>query len=486
MAMAYKEIVSFCAAKVKQALAAITNFPTRATRGFLKSNFGFPKADTIPKKLLGVFNVPVYNDLANLSNKTVTQVDAEGGNETNGPYTISIDAPSNVTGRAEVPVSVQIVDASGQPVSGAISVSVTDQILCGENIIDYPTFISTTTEIGPAADYTDDLYVQGQLGTKENPQQVNVLGGYVGVDDKMYYTKSFEDGFFSMKLPDFVGPKMIQFLGYQFEQAEVSAHVPKATRINDGTEIKYTDGILEYLKLSRTRKKIFQYFDAQEVPLDIPKIRYDVQERKPDQVYNIKEYESFADMIGFFGEIITNLNFKLGEDSVYTASLYNPKERRSKNTNLKGPPLFIVDGKMTRNANYIAKMSLVPIERVEIYNDAANIRDYYQAIGISGIVKIKTTLEDVEMHPDDAEDVHICYGLQPDVSFPTSSGAELSNRPMVRPQIYWNPRIQTDADGDASFSFMHSDDIGVFVVEVVFQATDGTIGQAKKTYAVRL
>ncbi len=462
-------------------------FPYEVSAGIFEIQFRVTKGGSIPDEVMASFPIPVYNDLANLSNVSMAPISSPEDELVDGNFNIEISMPSESKRRAKVPVKIKVMDQANQPVlGGSISVSVTDSELCGTRITDYPALQISESAVDGVGELKNYIYIQGRLGTVENPQQVNVLGGYIGVDDKIYYSKSFDDGFFSMKLPDFTGPKMIQFIGYQFEQPEISASVDLATTIHDHDPIKYNEGILEYLKYSRMRKKVFQYFEQEEMPLNLPTIRYEVDESKPDMSFNIKEYESFPDMKGFFGEIITTLTFKLGDDSIYTASLYNPKERRSKNTNLKGPPLFIVDGKMTRNAHFIANMSMVPIQRVEIYTNAEDRRDKYSAIGISGIVKIKTTLQDVPIDPADAEDVHTSYGLQQPASFPALNPDHHQTQPLFRPQVYWNAAIPLNTEGEATFDFTQSDDLGNFVIEVVFQSKEGKLSRARTKYNVKL
>ncbi len=458
--------------------------PYNSQAGIFEIQFRVSKGDVHSSELLAAFDLPVYNDLANLSNIEIAEPQKVERSNHLDALSISVELPKQISPREEVTALILVRDSSGSPVQGSFSIAVTDHTLTSGNEIPYENIQFANSSVNGEVDQLkNDLFIQGRLGDEEEPQQVNVLGGYIGDHDKIYYSKSYESGFFSMKLPDFYGKKRIQFIGFQREISEITATVDHATRINDQRPIIFTDRILDYLKFSRMRKKIYQYFESQEMPLEFHDKEVPKQKTKPDLVFNIKEYESFPDVKGFFGEILTTLTFKLQEDSTYTATLYNPRERTAKNTNLKGPPLFIIDGKMTRNADFVANLSMTPIERVEIYSDPVKLREYYQAIGISGVVKIETSLVDIEMHPADAEDVHTAYGLQPTTVFPEpteSAGRE----PQMRPQIYWNPAVSVDAGGEASTSFKHTDDTGVFSVEVFFQATDGRTSNIRHNYHV--
>ena len=469
----------------KTQVSGYYRIPFEVQAGMFEIQFRLSEGGHNPDEILASFPIPIYNDLANLSNVEV--VPAPDENMTlEGTHQISIDWPESLGTRQEISPVVRVTDGNGQPITGTLSISVTDHALCGSAASGYPTVQRATVDLKKdISTYKNDIYVQGRLGTETTPQQVNVLGGYVGIDDKIYYSKSFADGFYSMKLPDFEGAKMIQFLGYQFEHPEVSASVDGVERVFPEQKVMYTEGILDYLKYSRMRKKILQYFDEEEIPLEVKIKAPQIIINKPDLEFQVKEYESFPDMKGFFGEIITTLSFKLGSDSLYTASLYNPKERRARNTNLKGPPLFIIDGKVTRNAHYVANMSMVPIETVEIFTNAEDIRDNYSAIGISGIVKIKTTLQDVKLDDADEEDVHQIFGLQPSVKFPDFDRSTSSTTPVIRPQIFWGTDLETDAEGRSAFSFTASDDTGDFLIEVLFQDAAGRITRTVQEFNIK-
>jgi len=467
-------------------LAGYYQIPYDLEPGFFEIQFSASIASDQPEQLIAHYSFPVYNDLQIPSDVSILDQVSPSMEPRLFSDEIDIDislAAGQINCREKVAVNIKVTDQNGNPLSGHASISVKDAALAvsisGESEIK---ILPLSYAFTPSS-LKSSVYSSGRLTNRDGtPLQMNVLGGYVGDDQKIYYSKSFNDGNFQIDLPDFTGKKIIQLVGFQYEQPELRSEMSMPVTKEKKQEITYTKDIIEYLELSRLRKKIYQYYETLESKVESQKIEIKAQELKPDARYSVKEYESFKDMKSFFGELLTPLRFKQEKDSTYIATLFNAKGGRRSNTILNGPPLFIIDGKMTRDADFVAKLPISAVETVELFLEASKLRTYFQAIGVSGVVKISTSIANLKLPDADAGNIHTIYGLQPPADFPQINPklkTVKEHQPIFRPQLFWSPDVVVES-GNASFSFYQSDDTGAFEIKVVFQAKDGR--RASKSY----
>jgi len=435
------------------------------------------------KALLSSITFPVYNDLVSAQ-------------EAQNPATLSADPnivaqlndlnievqldQSTYAPRDQVQVEVLVKDKNGKTVKNAnLSLSVSDANLIDQNLLVEG---AITTNVG------NEIAIEGTLVDESGePMRASVLGMYSSLEDRIFYSSADAKGRFSFKPPVFSGSRPIQFIGYQFEHMDIGIQLENRKMLPIQQELTYTEAVKNYMSLSRQRKKIFQIYKSLENQIETEKVKLDIQELNPGFTYVIDEYESFDFMYSFFGELITPLKFLLQPDSTYKATLYNPTGRASANTQLSGDPVFIIDGKLTRDADFVARMDMDYIEQVDLMYKSENLREKFSAIGRSGVVKITTNLKNVPIAEKDAADIFTISGIQPKAAFPTFQPNDIpSSQPFFRPQLYWNPNLTTDGNGKASFTFYQSDDLSQFVIRVVGQGADGAFGQASKVYEVKI
>lgn len=432
-------------------------------------------------RVLGVFDIPIYNDLQ----ETPQQI----ANDKTEEVTLSSDL--NVRVRVEngalnlrdkVRTQISVFDENGSPVESVVSISVIDSELlqAGSPQVQKGHEIS----IHSLERIDSSLFFTGLWANRDgNPLQANVMGAYVGRDQRIYYTKSDADGRFVLKLPDFYGSKAVQFLGYYKETTDIKASLDQIKVRPPQLKLIYTQEVIDYIELSRLRKKIYQLYTSLETQVIGPEVSHQPQILKPDLTYRIKEYENFDDIRAFFGELVTPLTFRVSSDSIYNAVLYNTKAKGVRNTFLTGTPLFIVDDKVTHDANFVARMSLDAVETVELFVDPDKLRRTFQAIGMSGVVRVTTQLQDVPMPESSEEDLYLVTGLQAPADFP---GIDISNeeQPIYRPLIYWSGGQKTDSQGTLDLEFQHTDDPGKFIIQVVLQGVQGLRGFGTTSYQV--
>lgn len=426
--------------------------------------------------------IPIYNDLGALEISNTQSAISYNEQLEAGALDIDIQLNNSTSysTRSEIEANITVKDSNGNPVRGTLSVAVVDDALGGEGVVVKSN--NTVGNIGNEIIYTGTL--RNEAG---EPDKAAILGLYSRNEQRIHYSKANPAGKFLFSLPDFYAQNSAQFLGYQFEHQKISISLDELAVAPIEKELVYTDEVIEYLKLSRQRKKIFQINKTFETNLVTEDFENDVQKLKPGFSYIISEYQSFDFMYSFFGELITPLKFELGKDSLFTSKLINPSGRFSANTVLSGPPLFIIDGKATRDADYVARLNMDYIEKVDLFYKSEELRRQFNAIGSSGVVIITTNLRNVELPEKDLENFFMISGILPKANFPIFEPNEIpKTQPFFRPQLYWNPTTETDRNGKAAVQFYQSDDVSRFKIKVVAQSEDGKVGVAEAFYDVKL
>lgn len=392
---------------------------------------------------------------------------------------IEIELAGQPSANGEAELLLKVSDNNG-PVEADLSVSVVDATLSSAGVV----VEGELVEMRGVQALHNSMVMKGTIYDKQgNTRQINVLGAYSPDVQRVVYSKSDDNGKFYVNVPDFIGDRTVQFLGYSVEIVDFDVTVPNEFSAEPITDkVEYTERVLEYLDLSRKRKKMYQYFTTVEQNLEPEPIIMDVQKLKPDYRFDMDEYEEFETVFAFFDELITALRFQK-KDSIYTASLENPKGRNVNETNLRGEPLFIVDGIATRNADFVARLDLSIVKYVDLYYDPYKLRKYYNAVGRSGVIMISTKLQEFDFPEEEFADVFTMHGLLPKADFPSFTNRSESI-PRIAPQIYWDGNVVTDYDGTAEVKYRQSADRTRCRVHVVAQSVDGKRGEAILEYDI--
>lgn len=433
--------------------------------------------------------IPVYNDLdPPISPEIINSTEKEGEAKTLSEPSLKVsikilEEPVRRRGAVKAKISVQ--DEYGLAVPANLSVSVRDFELTDASIPSQNNIVEgklLDTNLGMKMDSV--ISFSGTIkDTTGQPLQAQLLGIYSSKEQTFVYTKSDKEGRLSFELPDFYGSKPIQFLDYQYEhiQVELQSDIP----FEKNGELVYTPEVLAYLNASRQRKKIYQMYNGFEYDLapEIP--HFDVQSFDPDQSFQIQNYERFPSIPVFFREVLTPLKFREDKTGKITAKMFNPAyEIRDF---YPGKPVFIVDGKLTRDVSYVAGLDIDQLERVDLFYDFQKLRQRFNALGINGVVLIKTNLADLSIPESEETDIFTINGLQPGVKFPGQVLDESNlapRKPVLQPQLYWNPNHQTNEQGEVELSFIQSDDLSAFRIEVVVQGQNGEWGHGTMEYQV--
>ncbi len=437
---------------------------------------------------LAQLSLPIYNDLKKIS----TDVKLESPQNSNvnqiagvaGAIDIQLDKKSYSQGE-QVNATVYVKGANGKPLKSNISISVVDQKLGGDQILGRSSVKTFANQQVPTLKLSNDLYAFGQL-TKEDdlPLNASIVGAFSPLENKVHYLKTNIDGKYNLKLPDFHGEKPLQILLYKsLEKFKVKEE--KKISTYQGTpseEVVYTDEIIEYIQQSRLRKKVYQFYGGVENDLKSTPVTVERSKLKPGLTYKMEEYETFDNVGEFFIEVITPLKFKVNKDNTFSGAIVNPRQYTSSTKTLDGDPLYIIDGKVTKDADFVGKINLTDIEEVKIYYNPNKLNEHYRAIAVGGVAEFTTKVDDFHIPQEEEEDIFIVKGIQPEGVFEMEE--KKSNAPMFKPQVYWSPGLETNNKGAAKVSFTQSDDVSTFVIKVVAQAGNGEIIYGEQTYEV--
>jgi hypothetical protein len=474
----------FLATKGKNQVQGYYKIPFQASSGVYQLQFSAMESALKQPVLLAEVLMPIYSDLESLDpvalNNTVQENPAGTGINKLEDLQVEITLDkANYRSRETVQARVQVKDRQGRPVAADLSIAVTDWNLAGTTALNESTL--TYGKSLPSTTLSNQVYTQVKLQSEVGNLSQNLIGIFFPQNWQLLYTSSKQEQYL-VEVPSFQGSRSVQFLGHPQPNIQVQIQNPlPATQASPA--LVYTPGIRQYLEWSRMRKKIYQLYSSLEMSLPAAPLVKDSIPLEPDRSFRTAEYEAFEDMATLFKELLTPLSFKQDRKTgLYSAKMYDPTNF----TDYPGTPIFIIDGKVTRNADFVARLKTGQVERIDMYYYPNKLFKQFKAIGRSGVTYLHSKAE-ISIPADEAADVFQLNGLQIPLPFPTWSAEQLRQMPsqgMFRPQVYWNAQVRSDANGQASFSFVQTDDWSSFQIQVLAQGADGQRGLGTKVYVV--
>ncbi len=148
-------------------------------------------------------------------------------------------------------------------------------------------------------------------------------------------------------------------------------------------------------------------------------------------------------------------------------------------------PFVLVDGVPFDDIDQILNISLTELERIEVIN----LRYFMDDHVFDGIIQFKTkkgTLEGLEFDHAVFRQAFATFSRETRFSSPAYGSDSLRNSslPDFRNTLYWNPYLQTQTDGVASFEFYTSDATGDYTVFIEGISPDGKTGAKSKQLIV--
>lgn len=430
-------------------------------------------------RTLAMAAIPAYNDLQPLpEGMTLAEAPASAPPpESSLKVELALETPGPISPRQPLQLRIKVQDASGQAVDARASVTVRDEHLYGKKALDGPTLFTGP----PCPDeqrYRAGINWPGVV-TGEGGQPLNSpLLGVVGVDGgRLLFTRSDGQGKFLLRLPEYTGPQRWQFIDHAAPALSVRWERPEPPPANRA--LVYTEGIVNYLAYSRQRKKIYQFYAALETALSasIPPPAGQTEGWAPDISYIVPNYERFPNLAAFFQEAVPAVRF-LPRAGGYSVSLYNPESQDY----FSAPPLFLIDGKATRDAGFAGGLDPVNVKLIELLWNPRLLRQHFPSLGAGGLIRITTALPGLQLPPEQEEDIFNLPGLQPGAAFPAQD--EEAAMPALRPAVFWSPGLHIEGQEGATLVFRHSEDYGEFCIEAVVQSQDGRRGMGRLFYTV--
>ena len=479
-------------------LEAYYKFPYNLSTDIYQFHFYTLTKLTKKEVLLTSFEVPFYNDLIKIDKEVSTVEVMPDVNELIPIYShlLSIRTDQETYGQGDtVKLQIATTDANGNILNTNYSVSVIDESLIGSDWSAKTISVSKTEQLdSDVVQYLDDnLYVRGKVYNPDGtPKRINQLGVFDGQSNNMHLARSDDNGEFALFLPAVYGQRNIQFAGYISNEApDIKVTLSTDRQLEANREIIYNLSVEEYLKASRDRKKIYQYYKSLEYDLNLAKVEDEIRFSKPDKTYDLSKFVTFKNVGSFFDEILSApLKFNQEGEEI-TAVMFDPDgfkkftRNGGSNDNFIFPPVFIIDGKLTQNAKHVYSMDLNAVTTIELYNTITTIAGIFGNFRNYGVVKINTTLPDVTIPTADQEDIHSFEGLQPTTNFLKMNSLN-KEIPQLRPLVYWNSDINSSSIQKANIMFNASDDISKFKIIVVGQTEDGQIVQGAAIYSTIL
>jgi len=411
----------------------------------------------------------------------VPQTEDDSGNAKSYPNSIELDSELAISiqlqkrqynPREEVTIFLAIHDRQGSPVSANMSLSVTDIGIIGpQESYPHSSLYQASWSLEPTAYLSEYIPVTGKL---ENQKEGQLLTFFMPSSNKIFYTTSEADGNFQLLVPGFYGEKTLQYIGEFSDGTPVG--LKEQAPISTSSQLVYPATVLNYLYESKKRKLIYQLFNKVEGTY-----RYEIPEpdrvSAPDREFQASDYP-FENLPSFCKELSTPLKYEKDHKGGFNFRMFNPESRNF----FFGTPLFIVDGQMTKDVTYLSSLDFQKIERISLYYDNQGLANNFGFAGFSGVVMIYSKEQNLKVPQSPTTQVFQINGLQPSIILDSEPLDSQDKEPLFKPQLLWNPSLDTNADGQLEISFQQSDDISEFQIEVVVQSEDGRRGHGRLEY----
>ena len=408
--------------------------------------------------------VPIYQDGVDIE-KLSSEVDVILAGEqeqliSSSSIGITIDQASYKTGE-NIQINISSPGSSGEQVS----LSILDQALGGTQVLNRPSWRLGKT-LREGTQFLSSINLRGRIVNETGfPIETNSLAAYMPQERRLIYASSNTNGYFVLELPFFFGLRRLQLLDYSNSSAKISWEKP--LQLISTPPLVYTPGVLEYIRLSQQRKKIYQLFSSTEIPLSIEYPALPVVNYEADQTINMEEYDSFRDLPTFFKEIVTPYKFRTTNDGGYDMRMFNPSRYNRKFYPLS--PIIMIEDYITRDDNFVASLDPTQLNRIELYFDERKLEKQFGFLGLSGVVALYAD-QKLPAPPSDALNNTIAInGLVPSAEFPYERPASNQDdiRPDFRPTVYWNANLQLDEGGQAQIELPAPQDKSRFRIMVV-------------------
>jgi hypothetical protein len=409
--------------------------------------------------------------------------------------------PTTLSTRQKAKFAVALVDNNNRPIEGEFSVRVLNHAMFRKNepSLDSAFSIAALQIEEPwrqilekssgdhFIDFTTDLSRKGTafFGDGSLAPAGTKLVFYLQQHDIILQAYTSQSGRFTLSLPDLQGKDELIAIGESRDEDveglkivwdEKSIDLPVPPASHETTE---PDDYGVFSATTRVIEKSFGFYANREAGDPVQALSTtgsELEERLKgvDVSVDVRKFVTFGTMIELIREIIPSLQSRTvkGKTLVQVA-LSEPMPVS------KSDPLFIIDGIVTRDADYFLAMKPNEIATVKVVRTPAKLIPL-GLIGKNGIVFVETIKRNAR---PPVQSWQIIEGINTAIKFNTTfnEGRNI-RRPDFRSTIFWAPTVKTDKDGRAEVEFSCSDDVGELKVRIDGITKDGRVFSGERVY----
>lgn len=428
------------------------------------------------------------------------------------------NAETSAGRRQEVLLDIELSDEKGNPVQGDVSISVSLEDPLGHDPRTLPMQMALSGEHQPLSGVDDlfdreesDLWMRAHVpaeiqwtrfleGAQKAPVYVPELYGPVvsgkvtnpktgeampgatvilavpGEQAHIYIGKSNREGMFLLSVPGRAQGKELVIRSIGPDGIPSQIEMPPLPRLN-ATQLpeppQWPVDARQRMRMAFLHKQArdaYQVFTPRTASLPTQKELYSFY-GKPDYVYTLDEFTRFTTEETFV-EIVYSVSVRKKKGQ-FSMRVYNP----AADMVFTDSPLLLIDGIPITDAGEILALKPRQLKRVEVITSR-----YCKGPSIFGGIVHAITYEGDAKRISKGDDLFLqSYDFpgepssfsRPDYSIDSQQESRL---PDFKSLLYWNPAIQTNAEGKAQVRFFTGDGAGVYVIRAEALAPSGKTG----------
>jgi hypothetical protein len=212
-------------------------------------------------------------------------------------------------------------------------------------------------------------------------------------------------------------------------------------------------------------------------------VRMAVADVPADHTIELDKYNQFSSMPETLKEIVPGLIIK-DKKGVYSLRVLNIKRKMY----FTEEPVYFVDGLLFTTNDILLTLDPASVQTVEVFGRPDKLARFGN-FGQNGVIAAYT--RNGNFYPADLPGLMKIpfrgyYQIREFYSPVYDSANADRQKPDLRPLIYWNPSITTDANGKAQVTFYNADNIGNYEVHIEGISADGLPGTISTGYEVHL
>jgi len=147
-----------------------------------------------------------------------------------------------------------------------------------------------------------------------------------------------------------------------------------------------------------------------------------------------------------------------------------------------GPPLYFIDGVATDDTDYFMSLDPETVQTIKIIASFDKLYVFGSA-GRFGVILVETNIPGNASNVP-SEHTFAATGLTRPLEFQNQTGSFPARVPDTRYNLYWNPEVILDSQGQAQLNFVTSDLTGEYVIVISGVSADGHQMYHEQTFNV--